>query len=68
VNYSRNLEAQPAAFMEEDDDSGDDIGTNPALNFDQDDSDSDEKEETELMDTNENSDGVIDLLDLDSGT
>jgi len=54
--------------MEEDDDSGDDIGTNPALNFDQDDSDSDEKEETELMDTNENSDGVIDLLDLDSGT
>lgn len=35
--------------MEEDDDSGEDIGGQPNLNFNQD-SDSDEKEETELTD------------------
>jgi hypothetical protein len=34
ANYSRNLEAQPAGFIEEDDDSGDDIGAQPNLNFD----------------------------------
>lgn len=54
--------------MEEDDDSGDDIGGQPNLNFDQDDSDSDGKEGTELIGTNKNSDAAIDLLDLDSGT
>lgn len=34
ANYSRNLEAQPAAFMEDDDDSGEDVGAQPNLNFD----------------------------------
>ena len=34
ANYSRNLEAQPAAFMEDDDDSEEDVGAQPNLNFD----------------------------------
>jgi hypothetical protein len=59
--YSSNLEAQPEAFME-DDDSDDDIGKQKDeidLNYD-----SDEKEDDDIGVTNSN-DGATELISLD---
>jgi hypothetical protein len=54
-DYSQNLEAQPDAFMEDDDNSDDDIGKNTGLNYD-----SDEKNDEEQVDTGSGSE-LIDL-------
>ena len=61
--YSSNLEAQPEAFME-DDDSDDDIGKlkdEVDLNYD-----SDEKADDDLIAVGGSSDGATELISLDS--
>lgn len=56
-DYSQNLEAEPDAFMEDEDNSDEDIGKSTSLNYD-----SDEKNEEEIVDGGNGSE----LIDLGS--
>jgi hypothetical protein len=61
--YSSNLEAEPDAFMEDDDNSDDDIGKPMKASLDY---DSDEKNDEELMGGASTSQGHSELIDLGS--
>lgn len=67
AGYSQNLESQPDAFIDGDDDSDDDIGKQKDdidLNYD-----SDEKDDNDLIGmSNTTGDGGSELISLDSGS